>query len=509
MALGRSHTVLAKALQALKEVTDKRQSAVIESEDLDRAYRELLVDTGFLEPIMRGWLAVSKPGARRRVEATWGSVYWDFVAQYLKKRFGDQYWLDAIASLRIHAENRKVPRQLVVCVTANVNAKVDLPNETSLYIYSTKKPSSPTAIIVKDKLRMLSQEATIAHLPVSAWTDASLDAAAVLASIRGNSTLLRAILEDGKVVRAGSVAGALRQLGRYADADIILSSLRNARHDIRENAPFEAGISAKFDTRRPPKAAACRITLMWAKMRSDVLKAFTRQPRKINDIEAYLKEIDDRYVSDAYNSLRIEGYQVSADLVEKVTAGNWKPETDAPNFDTQNTLSARGYWLAFNEVKADIIHILENEQAGPLLWKRHQEWFKAMFQPHGATNIRKNQELAGYRNSPIYLFGSGHVPYSPEAVLDGMEALFECIKNEDDPRVKAVVAPFLFTYIHPYSDGNGRNARFLMNALLAEGGYSWTVIPYDRRDEYMAALEAASSKDDIHPLAAFIAELTQ
>lgn len=266
-------------------------------------------------------------------------------------------------------------------------------------------------------------------------------------------------------------------------------------------------IDTKFDTRRPPKAAATRITLMWERMRSSVLSHFTQEPKRINDIDGYLRDIDDRYVSDAYNSLSIEGYQVSAELIEKVKAGSWQPEIDASDFDTQNALAARGYWLAFNEVKADVGRILQNEPAGPLLWDRHQEWFKAMFQPFVDANIRKQFELVGYRNSPVYLFGSGHVPYSPDAVLDGMEALFECIDKEDDPRVKAVLAPFLFTYIHPFMDGNGRSARFLMNCLLAEGGYPWTVIPYERRDEYMACLEAASSKEDIGPLAAFVAEL--
>ncbi len=88
-----------------------------------------------------------------------------------------------------------------------------------------------------------------------------------------------------------------------------------------------------------------------------------------------------------------------------------------------------------------------------------------------------------------------------------MDALFDCIAEEEDPRVKAVLGPYIFTFIHPYMDGNGRNARFLMNALLAEGGFPWTVIPVDRRTEYMACLEAASNHENIKPLAAFIAEL--
>ncbi len=46
-----------------------------------------------------------------------------------------------------------------------------------------------------------------------------------------------------------------------------------------------------------------------------------------------------------------------------------------------------------------------------------------------------------------------------------------------------------------YTDGNGRMGRFLMNAMLASGGYPWTVVPFDKRYEYMAALEEASSRN--------------
>ena len=65
----------------------------------------------------------------------------------------------------------------------------------------------------------------------------------------------------------------------------------------------------------------------------------------------------------------------------------------------------------------------------------------------------------------------------------------------------------MFVYIHPYMDGNGRMGRFLMNVMLAAGGYPWTIVPLEKRDTYMAALESVSVEQDITPFASFLGRL--
>lgn len=90
--------------------------------------------------------------------------------------------------------------------------------------------------------------------------------------------------------------------------------------------------------------------------------------------------------------------------------------------------------------------------------------------------------------------------------MDSLEALWDLLKAEPEASVRAVLGHHLFVFIHPYFDGNGRIGRFLMNALLASGGYPWTVIRVSRRDVYMKALEAASVEGRITPLAEFIAQ---
>jgi Fic family protein len=88
-----------------------------------------------------------------------------------------------------------------------------------------------------------------------------------------------------------------------------------------------------------------------------------------------------------------------------------------------------------------------------------------------------------------------------------MPVLFELLKNEQDARVRAVLGHFIFVYIHPYMDDNGRIARFLINAMLISGGYNWTVISVERRKEYMTALEKASASEDITDFTQFLTSL--
>lgn len=88
-----------------------------------------------------------------------------------------------------------------------------------------------------------------------------------------------------------------------------------------------------------------------------------------------------------------------------------------------------------------------------------------------------------------------------------MPAFFDLLREEPEPSVRVVLGHFVFVYIHSYMDGNGRVGRFIMNVMLAAGGYAWTVIPLKKRDDYMDALESGSVEQDIAPFAIFLGRL--
>lgn len=62
------------------------------------------------------------------------------------------------------------------------------------------------------------------------------------------------------------------------------------------------------------------------------------------------------------------------------------------------------------------------------------------------------------------------------------------------------------TAIHPFSDGNGRTARLLMNLLLMQAGYPPAVIGPEQRAVYIDALQALQLGADEAPYRRFMAD---
>jgi Fic family protein len=120
------------------------------------------------------------------------------------------------------------------------------------------------------------------------------------------------------------------------------------------------------------------------------------------------------------------------------------------------------------------------------------------------SDVKSSVRLAAFDLPEPY-----HVPDRRlrwESVRDAMPALFDPLEHEPEASVRAVLGHWMFGYIHPYPDGNGRMARFLMNVMLASCGYPWTVIRVEYRNAYLAALDSASTDMNIVPFAEFIAE---
>ncbi len=313
----------------------------------------------------------------------------------------------------------------------------------------------------------------------------ALEARTCLASVREISPLVSVAIDGGHTTRAGRVAGALRSIGREEMADELLRMMRQVGHTVTEENPFEENVRLETFAVSPH---ASRIRLMWMQMRKVVLKKLKVKPVQ-QDVASVLAMMDATYVKDSYNSLSIEGYKITEGLLERVRSGNWDPDKDEADKERRNALAARGYYQAYELLKQGVSNCFYGQAPAQLYVKGHQDWHFQLFEPCVRSGIVKASDMVGYRGHQVYIRNSMHTPLNPDAVLDAMSALSDLMMEEKSALVRAVLGHFFFVYIHPYMDGNGRTARFVMNSQLVTAGYPWVVIPVERRQEYMSALE--------------------
>jgi hypothetical protein len=495
---------LAAALEQLRALHGDG-SRVVQSKQLTRTARERLVRHGFLREVMKGWLISSGPAVSPGDTTPWFASFWEFCRRYCDDRFGEQWHLSPEQSLLLHAENTAIPRQTVVYSPRANNNKIDLLFDTSLFSVREKDLPRTEDLALAGGVRVFTLEAALTRVSAAFFHQHPVEAEVALRSILDPRALLGRLLDGGHAGVAGRLAGAFRRVGLASISSEIVAGMRAAEHDVREADPFapEHLMTAR---RRPAPPLIARLRALWMAAREAVLASFPPAPGLPADRDGYLQRVDGIYELDAYHSLSIEGYQVTPELVQQVAAGAWDPERAPADQESLNALAARGYWLAFRRVRKTVKDVLTSARGHDVVRAAHREWYREMFSPHVAAGLLTPSLLAGYRNHPVYLRGSRHLPPRWDLLADAMPALFDLVEKEPEPAVRAVLGHWLFGYLHPFPDGNGRIARFAMNTWLAGGGYPWTVIRVEDRHEYLDALEAASVGADIQPFAAFIAK---
>lgn len=497
---------LAESLRKLKALQDKG-ARVFRTRDFSRVHLERLVTNGFLVDVVKGWYALSRPTDNNGDSTAWYASFFEFVGAYSETRFGADWHLSPEASLAVHAGNTTVPRQVLVHTLRGANHNLQLLHETSIFDYKVKAIKKDDVTTWPNGLRVLTEAAALVHASPALFIDKAEDLQIILARMKDVSELLAKLLDGGHSTVAGRMAGAFRALGRSGDADRIVNTMKATGYVVNEQNPFNKPVTV---WERPPQSPyVMRIEMMWESMRKDIVGAFAEAPGIPTNIAPYIADMNDRHIEDAYHSLSIEGYHVSEALIEKIANGTWDPDENSSDTKDKDAMAAKGYHDAFEEVRKSVTRILTLEEPGKVVSHDHHDWYMKLFGPAVRAGLLEAKNLAGYRSWAIYIRNARHVPPSHEAVRDLMPALFELLSKESVPAVRAILGHFIFVYIHPYGDGNGRMGRFLMNAMLASGGYPWTVVKVQDRTRYMEALGQASLNGDIKPFAQFIAECVQ
>jgi len=126
-------------------------------------------------------------------------------------------------------------------------------------------------------------------------------------------------------------------------------------------------------------------------------------------------------------------------------------------------------------------------------------------QLHARIVARSRPDIAGlYSPYPRRIAGSAAIFPNPAKIPDLMQKFgLELEKASNEPKT-AFDAHYRLTAIHPFSDGNGRTARLLMNMMLIRGGYPPIAVTPDDRKAYLDALEHASLTNDLVPFQKFM-----
>jgi Fic family protein len=111
------------------------------------------------------------------------------------------------------------------------------------------------------------------------------------------------------------------------------------------------------------------------------------------------------------------------------------------------------------------------------------------------------QYAGRYRDIPVTISGSRHVPPQPWQVEKLMEDYFLFYQQQSSQLHPVILAAEMheqLVTIHSFVDGNGRTARLVMNLILMQYGFPIAIFhgDNDARFAYYDALEQCNLNDD-------------
>ncbi|MBM3701166.1 MAG: helix-turn-helix domain-containing protein [Actinobacteria bacterium] len=120
-------------------------------------------------------------------------------------------------------------------------------------------------------------------------------------------------------------------------------------------------------------------------------------------------------------------------------------------------------------------------------------------------NKIESDNAGRYRQNHARIAGSRVILPNPVKIPKLMQDFMDWLENINPDHVAKIAsdAHYRLVSIHPFTDGNGRTLRLLMNLLLMQDGYPPAIIRKEDRLEYINSLEKAQtggSLDDFYNL---------
>ena len=116
-----------------------------------------------------------------------------------------------------------------------------------------------------------------------------------------------------------------------------------------------------------------------------------------------------------------------------------------------------------------------------------------------------------YRSCDVAITGASHTPPTPNEMYSQIKFFYRELKNKASVNAIELAAwtHAEFVRIHPFTDGNGRTSRLIMNYQLMCGGFLPININTQDRVRYYECLDEYASNRKLAPFADFVAELEE
>ncbi|NQE04510.1 hypothetical protein C5S32_01450 [ANME-1 cluster archaeon GoMg1] len=211
----------------------------------------------------------------------------------------------------------------------------------------------------------------------------------------------------------------------------------------------------------------------------DRIKRNYSEERRLMPKTARKKEIQIFSITFTYDTNRIEGSKLTlretADLLEKGVTPKAKPLDDIKEAE------------AHKKVFYDVLDYKKDLSLQIILY-----WHKELFES-------TKTDIAGkIRQHQVAIAGSKFLPPFPAEIYPMLRDFFRWYdknKNKLHPVELAALVHLRFVTIHPFTDGNGRISRLMMNFVLHKHKFPLLNIHYDSRASYYNALERAQTKE--------------
>lgn len=202
------------------------------------------------------------------------------------------------------------------------------------------------------------------------------------------------------------------------------------------------------------------------------LKPFSPEERE--GLKSYLGAFTSRFV---YNSNAIEGSTLSLGDTALVLEGEFPPHD--PNTNLKDIFAAKGCYEGSDYANITFLG----------LNKLTEDFIKDV---HEKTALDCQPRTRGtYRISPVYINGSRTVPVDAYEIRNCMaDLVYQYNTCQNEPLVKIAAFHAMFERIHPFTDGNGRTGRNILNAMLIKEGYCEIAIKFALKGQYNSSLES-------------------